>query len=272
VFQGWRIGRWLRSWTELVCLAKVLDRPCYPGLAAPAPAGAMGDRSAATVVLVHGSWHGAWCWDRVVPLLAPHGLRVATIDLPSCGRDAAGLADLEGDIRAVRLLLKRLEGPVIVCAHSYGGAPVTAAASGQGKVRRLIYLSAFMLDVGESCSTTVGGSLPSWCIARDDGTFIIDPCAAPGILYGDCDPRICKLAVSRLVPQLTVTSAQTVGAAAWRTIPSTYVVCTLDRAIPPTVQRRLAGRAIQTLELASSHSPFLSMPGAVASLIAECAA
>ncbi len=232
----------------------------------------MSDLPAATVVLVHGSWHGSWCWERVVPLLARHGLRVATIDLPSCGRDAAGLADLDGDIRAVRLLLERLEGPVIVCAHSYGGAPVTAAAAGQAQVRRLIYLSAFMLDAGESCSAIVGGSLPSWCLVHGDGTFIIDPHAASGVLYGDCDPLVCELAISRLVPQLTVTSAQAVDAAAWRTIPATYVVCTLDRAIPPTVQRRLARRANQSVELASSHSPFFSMPGAVASLIAQCAA
>jgi pimeloyl-ACP methyl ester carboxylesterase len=208
----------------------------------------------------------------VVPLLARRGLRVATVDLPSCGRDAARLSDLEGDTRAVRLVLDRLEDPVVICAHSYGGAPVTAAAAGHEGVRRLMYLTAFMPDVGESCSAITGGSLPSWCIVRDDGTFIIDPAAAADILYGDCDPRIRELAISRLVPQLTVTSVQAVCAAAWRTIPSTYVVCTLDRAIPPAVQRRLAQRAAETVELTSSHSPFFSHPEAVASLIARCAA
>ncbi len=235
------------------------------------PAEPGGDAGAATVLLVHGSWHGSWCWQRVVPVLRQQRLRVVAVDLPSCGRDVARLADLDGDTAEIASLLDRVDGPVVVCAHSYGGAAATAAAAGHGQVRRLVYLSAFMLDVGESCSDIAGGALPGWCIVHDDGTFIIDPRAAAEVLYGDCDAQTVRWATSRLVPQLTATSVQTVTRAAWRTIASTYIVCTLDRAIDPAVQRRLAVRASQTVELESSHSPFLSRPVAVASLIGTIA-
>jgi len=228
---------------------------------------AVGDTTAVTAVLVHGSWHGSWCWERVVPLLERSGLRVATIDLPSCGRDTASLADLAGDAEAVRLLLDGLDGPLVICAHSYGGAPVTAAAAGLGRVHRLVYLSAFMPDVGESCSAITGGSLPPWCVVRGDGSFSIDPDVAGEVLYGDCDPQTRAAAISRLVPQRLVTSTQAVPAAAWRTIPSTYVVCTRDRAIPQGVQLHMGERAGEMADLDSSHSAFLSMPGAVAALI-----
>lgn len=228
----------------------------------------MGDGAASTVVLVHGSWHGSWCWEQVVPLLERSGSRVATIDLPSCGKDPASLSDLDGDAEAVRMLLERLDGPVVVCAHSYGGAPATVAAAGESQVQRLVYLSAFMLDSGESCSDIVGGSLPPWCVILGDSSFMIDPDAAGDILYGDCEPMTRSAAISRLVPQRLATSTQTVSAAAWRAIPSTYVVSTKDHAIPPVTQRQMGQRATEVVDLDSSHSAFFSMPGAVAALIA----
>jgi pimeloyl-ACP methyl ester carboxylesterase len=128
-----------------------------------------------------------------------------------------------------------------------------------------------MPDVGESCVALAGGSISPWCPVRDDGTFIIDPQVAGDVLYGDCDPETRQWALDRLVPQLAATATQTIGRAAWRTIPSTYVVCGLDQAIPPNIQRRLAGRATEALELSSAHSPFLSQPEAVAEIISDLA-
>lgn len=98
---------------------------------------------------------------------------------------------------------------------------------------------------------------------------MIDPKAAPAVLYGDCDPQTQQRAIARLVPQLTATSAQTISLAAWRTIPSTYVVCTIDRAISPEIQRHLAERATDKIEIHSSHSPFFSHPEWVAALISQ---
>ncbi|MGH7912288.1 MAG: alpha/beta fold hydrolase [Candidatus Dormibacteraceae bacterium] len=223
----------------------------------------------AAIVFVHGSWHGSWCWEQVRPRLEKRGIAVRTLDLPSCGRDPGRLADLAGDTQAVGQVLDRIDGSIVVCAHSYGGAPATAAVAGHERVRHLVYLSAFMLDSGESCAVITGGSLPSWCVVKEDGTFMIDPAAAPDILYGDCDQRTQDRAIRRLVPQLRVTATQTISSAGWRRCPSTYVVCTQDHAIPPPTQRRLAERAGETVELTSSHSPFLSQPEAVAEVLAD---
>jgi pimeloyl-ACP methyl ester carboxylesterase len=181
------------------------------------------------------------------------------------------LSDLHGDVKAVETALDEIRGPAIVAAHSYGGAPVTEAALGHGQVGALVYLSAFMPDVGESCVDLAGGSISPWCPVRDDGTFLIDPQIAADVLYGDCDPDTQQWALERLVPQLAATATQAIGRAAWRTTPSTYVVCGLDQAIAPSIQRRLAERATELVELSSAHSPFLSHPDAVAEIISDVA-
>jgi pimeloyl-ACP methyl ester carboxylesterase len=224
----------------------------------------------ADLLLVHGSWHGAWCWERVVPLLEQSGLRVKAVDLPSCGARPDLLLDLHGDVAFIKSTIDRMTEPVVVAAHSYGGAPVTAAAADK-RVRWIVYLCAFMLDAGESCAGVIGGRLPEWCNLRSDGTFLIDPDAAPEVLYGDCDMVTQKWAVDHLVPQLAVTSSQRIRSAAWHTVPSTYVVSALDRAIPPTLQRHMAERAFEVIEIATSHSPFLSRPQDVARIIRRVA-
>lgn len=222
------------------------------------------------VVLVHGSWFGSWCWDRVGTLLRERRMAVEAIDLPSCGARGTALADLDGDIAALRRLLERDDEPVLLCAHSYGGAPATAAAAGNARIRRIVYLTSFMLDVGESCALVRGqGALPSWCVVGADGSFTIDSAAAGEVLFGDCDDATQKWATEQLVSQNVQTAHQTIGMAAWHTVPATYVRCSLDLALPPEVQRRFAARADETLELRSSHCPFLSQPERVADLLAE---
>jgi pimeloyl-ACP methyl ester carboxylesterase len=195
---------------------------------------------------------------------------VKALDLPSCGTRAGMLLDLDGDVAFIKSAIDQVTGPVVVTAHSYGGAPVTAAAVDE-RVSGIVYLCAFMLDAGESCAGVIGGSLPEWCNLLPDGTFLIDRDAAPEILYGDCDPVTQKWAVDHLVPQLAVTSSQRIRRAAWHTVPSTYLVSSLDRAIVPALQHQMAERASEVIEIASSHSPFLSRPKDVAQVIRRVA-
>jgi pimeloyl-ACP methyl ester carboxylesterase len=84
-----------------------------------------------TVVLVHGGWHGSWCWARVVPLLERWGLSVRTIDLPSIDADPYDRSALSGDAAAVTALLDDLREPALLCGHSYGGMVITQAAAGR---------------------------------------------------------------------------------------------------------------------------------------------
>lgn len=124
-----------------------------------------------TLLLVHGAWHGPWCWDRLTPHLEARGWHVRTVQLPSASADPALNAGMYDDARAIREALHSMDGRVSVLAHSYGGIPATEAAGDTGNVDRLVYLSAFQLDMGDSLAGQSGGQLP----AGDHGTIPPNP-------------------------------------------------------------------------------------------------
>jgi pimeloyl-ACP methyl ester carboxylesterase len=221
-----------------------------------------------TVVLVHGAWHGCWCWDSVVPRLEERGLDVRTVALPSIDADPASGADLSGDAATVAAVLDGVDTPALLCGHSYGGVVVTRAAAGRTDIARLVYLAAFMPDAGESLFSITGGPAP-WIVQQIDGRVLPDPGLACDTFYGDCSPAVQQLSLERLRPMPTAPFSEPVPEAAWRTIPSTYVVCTQDEAIPVEWQRDFAARADEVIELEASHSPFLSQPEALTDLLAE---
>lgn len=230
---------------------------------------------APSVVLVHGAWHGPWCWDRVRAGLDARGITCATVDLPtgaSGGR--AGLAD---DVAAVRRTLDDLEAVVLV-GHSYGGAAVTGAGL-HSAVRRLVYLASFPLDDGESCSAAAGaeaeaagishdGRFEPEFVMNDDGTFVPTPQSAATMFYNDCGADTVAWAVSQLRPQPMAALAESVGDIAWREKPSSYAICSDDNAVHPDLQRILATRCTDSVEWPTSHSPFLSRPELVVDYIA----
>lgn len=232
----------------------------------------------ATVVLVHGAWHDARCFDRLVAALDARGVRAIAVDRPGHGSSSEPLADVQGDAAAVRRALDAIDGPVVLVGHSYGGAVITEAGDAPNAVR-LVYVSAFVLDAGETVNHQVGAGEhePSELLApgaiefRDDGTCMIDVARAPSAFYHDCDDATVAAAVAQLQPQAVATLTGKVTRAPWKDVPSTYVVCTDDRAIAPSLQRWLAQRCGDVVELAASHSPFLSMPDRLAELLADIA-
>lgn len=228
----------------------------------------------AVVVLVHGAWHGAWCWSEVIAALESARVPVVAPDLASHGWDAALLTDLHADSATVRAAIDGAKGPVLLCGHSYGGAVITEAAAGHPAVRRLVYLAALMPDESETVAGLVGRSNPSFDrILRmsDDDTVRLDPVGARAMLYADCDPERAASAIARLAPQSRASLRQAPRGVAWRERPSNYVVCTRDAALLPSLQRSLAGRANQVIELAAGHSPFLCQPLRLARLLEDLA-
>jgi pimeloyl-ACP methyl ester carboxylesterase len=215
------------------------------------------------VLLVHGAWHGAWCWEPVLAHL-PNG---RAIDLPS--DHPSGTFD--DDVAAVRAALDEMDGPVVLCGHSYGGAVISEAGT-HDKVAHLVYLTAFALDTGETVMVNAAAADPVAAAAppaalnaaiRVEGDHLtVDPAGAAVAFYGDCEPP-----VDRLVPHSTAAFTGQITTPAWKTVASTYVVCTDDQAIRPEVQRFFAGRCTNTVELTASHSPMLSMPGRVAEIL-----
>jgi pimeloyl-ACP methyl ester carboxylesterase len=225
------------------------------------------------VVLVHGAWHGSWCWEKVADLLEERGIGVHTVDLPSVGADPDDAAGLAGDAAAVRDVLDSVDGPVLLVGHSYGGMVVTYAAAGRDDVARLLYLAAFMPDTGESLVQLTGGQPAPWIQRLDDGRILADMDQAAQLFYGECDPETREAAIGRLRPMTGKPMVDPIPDAAWRSIASTYVVCARDGALPPELQRDVfAPRADESIELDTDHSPFYSQSEALAGVIAERAA
>lgn len=234
------------------------------------------------VMLVHGAWHGAWAWERVVPLLAAAGVDAVAVDLSGHGADQGPLGDLHGDAARVRAELDRATSEVVLVGHSYGGAVITEAGD-HPAVGHLVYLCAFALDAGESCGNAAADQaagishegrpdLGAAFVMEPGGTVTLDQTTAATCLYHDCDADTVAWAMARLGPHPLVTIQQTPETVAWRVKPSTYVICRDDLAIHPDLQRLLARRCTTSVEWPSGHSPFLSHPELVAELLAGLAA
>jgi pimeloyl-ACP methyl ester carboxylesterase len=232
------------------------------------------------IVLVHGAWHGAWCWAAVQAELDHRGVPSYAIDLPGHGASAEPLGDLRGDAACVVSFLDRLRTDVVLVGHSYGGAVITEAGLHTPHVAHLVYVTAFVLDEGESMvKVAVLDGLqaePEELLARarsrrDDGTLVLDPDLAIPALYGRCLPGVQQAAAARLGPQSIATFVQPVTGAAWRSTPSTFVRCTDDRTVAINHQDAMAARCATVVSLDSDHSPFASRPIETADLLERLA-
>lgn len=239
----------------------------------------MSPAAPATVVLVHGSWHGPWAWEKVVPLLEAEGLQVLTPSLPSMGATREQRGDLHDDAAVVKAAVAAAGGPVLLVGHSYGGAVITEAAAGDPAVQRLVYLCALVpqeeesvFDVLSLADEVLVGPGNGLQLNDDDFSHQPQPGRETAIMYHDCDPADAAATIARLVPQNAVSGTQELRGIAWRETPSTYIVCTDDRTISPSLQRIFAARmGADTLEWPTSHSPMLSRPELVAGLLADLA-
>jgi pimeloyl-ACP methyl ester carboxylesterase len=214
------------------------------------------------IVLVHGAWHGAWCWDAVVADLTDVGLAATAVTLP--------LTSAADDVATTRAAIEAAGPGCVVVGHSYGGMVISQAAVGLA-VRRLIYLAAFLAEPGEDMLTLLDGSELTEAVLLDQAQVRVDPSAAGGIFYGDADPGLAAALVARLRPMAIDAAMASAPSTppAWRTIPTTYVVCNNDRALPVASQRAMAARADEVVEWPTDHSPFVTRPADIAELVAR---
>jgi len=215
------------------------------------------------LLLIHGGFHGAWVWEEVIDRLAALGRCAQTVELPSVAAKGEPRYGMRDDAVVVRRRLEAIDGPVVVVAHSYGGVVATQAAAGVANVRHIVYLAAFQLDIGDSMLGLVGEP-PPWWIVDGDTLTASRPLET---FYADVAPYDAARAIARLQPSSYSIATERLTAAAWRTTPSTYVICEKDQALAPAAQRKMARRATNILRLPSSHSPMLSRPGEVAQII-----
>ena len=233
----------------------------------------MGPKSSADsnrLLLVHGAFHGAWCWDRLLPELSRRGVRAETVELP-----LTSVTDDEAAISRAAQALLAVDESLVVAGHSYGGTPMTGAQYPRRGLERLVYIASVMME------PTIGGAPPLEAASslreseRDRGVAVvhhagrsrIDPGRAGPTFYNQCTPADVEWATTRLRDIPTSLFGMSPSRAAWREVPTTYVLCTDDRILPPAVQRQHAHRADEVIEIDSDHSPFLSHPGTLADVL-----
>ena len=234
------------------------------------------------VLLVHGAWHGAWCWAALQSELDQHGIASLAIDLPGHGASTLPLSDMHGDAQHVADIALKIGRPVLLVGHSYGGGVIGEAAhilrnSTTAPVQHLLYLTAFCLDTGESVGGLAASLPPEDALLNaailpgpdgaSGGTLVLDCTKAHDALYGCCPTNVSDAAIARLSPQPMATFGQPASGAPWKTLPSTYVVCEQDQAVHPNHQRIMAERFGAVHSLNTDHSPFVSMTVETAAII-----
>jgi pimeloyl-ACP methyl ester carboxylesterase len=152
-------------------------------------------------------------------------------------------------------------------AHSYGGVVITEAGDAPN-VAGLVYVAAFVPDVGESVSTLIEGGGTPPVQPSTDGYLFFDPAIFPHAFAPDLPPAQSAFLAASQVPPAGVAFGTPVSQAAWRSRPSWYVLTTQDLIIPPDAQRQMATRAGATItEVAASHAVYISQPEAIANAI-----
>ncbi len=235
------------------------------------------DNSNKVFVLVHGAWHGAWCWEEVVPLLESRGTdQVIALDLPGHGEDntESKYVTLASYGEAICEVLSEIDEDkeVILVGHSLGGMAISAAAEGcSNRIDRLVYLAAFLPRDGESLLAidgrnprpTVGAAL--FPTPGDQYSLSVNPEMARGLFYGDLDQEDYEAAVDRLEPQAIAPLATPIHLtrANFGSIRKFYIETIFDGAVSIELQRDMqqaSGQIKKVYTLNTSHSPFYSAP------------
>ena len=218
-----------------------------------------------TLVLVHGGFVDGSGWEGVYQLLKKDGYRVSIVQNPTIS--------LAGDVAATKRIVHAQSGPVMLVGHSYGGAVITEAGT-DPQVVGLVYLCAFAPDTGESVNTLIanpppGAPLPP-ILPPQEGFLFLDKAKFPASFAGDVDAAKAAFMADSQVPWGVEALGGTISEPAWKTKPSWYLVTTDDKMIPPPAQRFMSQRAGATvIEVAGSHSIYVSRPDAVAALIEQ---
>jgi pimeloyl-ACP methyl ester carboxylesterase len=228
----------------------------------------MNAHPAATIVLVHGGFVDGSGWRPVYDLLTQDGYHVAVVQNPTL--------TLQDDVAATRLIIDAQHGPVVLVGHSYGGAVITEAGTDQD-VAALVYLCAFAPDKDESVSTLLDGFPPDASqppiLPPREGFLFLDRDKFHASFAADVPADLAAFMADSQVPWGVDALGGPITDPAWRTRPSWYLVTTQDRMIPPAAQRTMSQRAGATVvEVAASHSVYVSQPAAAVSVIKQAAA
>jgi pimeloyl-ACP methyl ester carboxylesterase len=215
-----------------------------------------------TYILVHGAWSAAWVWRDVGAELTRREVKWSALDLPSSTHGAHPNTYLADDAREV-IEVAKLDGPVVLVGHSYGGAVITEAAEQIPNLEAMIYVAALIPELGHSTtgvSRMVDAPTMLDAAIESDGDMLrLKPTLAKEALFQDCSDEVADWAVSQLTPQTTA-SLRSPRSAFDVDVPTYYMRCTLDQAVDPGLQELLASHCDEVAVLESGHTPMLSQP------------
>ena len=233
-----------------------------------------------TVLLVHSAWLGGWQWENVAKTLKENGHTVLTPDLPGHGNDKteAGNINMSDYIDTLNTILDQQDRPVILVGHSFNGITVSRLAELRpDKIKKIVYLTAFLLPNGGSFFSAVQGVQGSKAVEHfflsDDQTYALVKADEMQNAFAHDIPRdVFEGAKQYIVPEpaaplmyeLEITDDH------FGKIPKYYIECTEDRAIPIEVQRAMyGGKVINSYTLHASHTPNFSQPTKLANILLE---
>ncbi|PWY71011.1 alpha/beta-hydrolase [Aspergillus heteromorphus CBS 117.55] len=241
-----------------------------------------------TILFVPGAWHNPDCFDLVVQVLEAAHYKTDKVHLPSVNAPTP-LLDFAPDVTQIRTQIEKAADAgrkVLVVVHSYGALPANEAIRGlematrksqglPGGVSHLFFCCSFVIPEGDSLISAFGGNDLPWFLVAED-RLLVDPDTPEFVFYNDCEEGQTKSAVAALRTHSYQTFLSPCTYAAWKHVPSTYLYCLRDEAIPMAVQRMMVeetakGYDMRTETLDASHSPFFSMPVDMAEAIRRAA-
>jgi pimeloyl-ACP methyl ester carboxylesterase len=223
-----------------------------------------------TIVLVHGAFAESSSWNKVITRLERHGYPVVAAPNP--------LRGVHEDAGSVSAILRSIRGPVVLVGHSYGGPVISEAATGNANVRALVFVSAFIPEVGESAAELSakypGSSLASALapITGGDGSveLYIEPSKYHAQFAADLPAPAAALMAATQRPVTKAALEEPARAASWKALPSYVIYGSEDRNIPPAVVTFMAERANArrtVLVAGGSHALMASHPNEVSEMI-----
>ena len=219
------------------------------------------------VLLIHGGFVDGSGWEGVYNDLKSAGYKVTIVQNPTLS--------LEDDVAVTKRAIAAADGPVVLVGHSYGGVVVTEAGN-DPNVTALVYIAAFAPDKGESVSSLIANPPPGAAVPPilppQDGFLFLDREKFAESFAADVPAEKAAFMADSQVPWGVNALGGAITEPAWKSKPSWYLIATEDKMIPPPAQQFMSQRAGSTVvEVAGSHSVYVSQPAAVSSLIQEAA-